>query len=173
MALTKINNNTLSAITGLPAGVGGKVLQIQETVITTAQALSTGTSKIDVPGYTVSITPTSTSNKILVKWFVTYSNASGDEHTLYLQRNGTEIANGTTTGIGHQGTVSLQTANMNNYWIFNAGGHFLDSPSATSAQTYKFQINTQSNYTIHFNRSARGNADGSLISTMTAMEIAG
>jgi hypothetical protein len=24
MALTKINNNTLSAITGLPAGVGGK-----------------------------------------------------------------------------------------------------------------------------------------------------
>ena len=27
MALTKINNNTLSAITGLPAGVGGKVLQ--------------------------------------------------------------------------------------------------------------------------------------------------
>ena len=28
MALTKINNNTLSAITGLPAGVGGKVLQV-------------------------------------------------------------------------------------------------------------------------------------------------
>jgi len=28
MALTKINNNTLSAITGLPTGVGGKVLQV-------------------------------------------------------------------------------------------------------------------------------------------------
>ena len=40
MALTKINNNTLSAITGLPAGVGGKVLQIVNSKIAEAPFVS-------------------------------------------------------------------------------------------------------------------------------------
>ena len=43
MALTKINNNTLSAITGLPAGVGGKVLQVV-TATDSTQRNTTSTS---------------------------------------------------------------------------------------------------------------------------------
>ena len=153
-----------------PAG-GGKVLQVVQTVITTAQALSTGTSKIDLPGYAVSITPSASSSKVLVSWKIMYSNASSDAHHLFLNRGTTEIAKGTTNSIGEKATIALLTANSNSYWGFEAGGEFLDTPSTTNATTYKFQINTQSNYTCHFNRSNRGNADGSYVSTMTAMEI--
>ncbi len=166
-----INNTSIGSVTALPAGVGGKVLQVVQTVITTAQALSTSTSKIDLPGYSVAITPSSSSNKVLVSWKIMYCNNSGDAHFLYLNRGTTEIAKGTTGSIGNQATVALLQANSNNYWGFEIGGEFLDSPSTTSATTYKFQINTYSNYTCHFNRTARGNADGCFVSTMTATEI--
>ena len=56
MALTKINNNTLSAITGLPdgivdadtlaSGVGGKVLQVVSAVLG-SQAITNSTSDSD------------------------------------------------------------------------------------------------------------------------------
>ena len=64
MALTRLGTN---AITALPAGVGGKVLQVVENTTTTGVSAS-------VAGYTdtglsASITPSSTSNKILVLVF--------------------------------------------------------------------------------------------------------
>jgi hypothetical protein len=65
MALTKINNNTLSAITGLPAGVGGKVLQVVTQTHNT-QFNTTSTSYVAVTGMEANITPSSTSSKILV-----------------------------------------------------------------------------------------------------------
>ena len=149
----------------------GKVGQVVQTVITTAQALSTNQTKIDLPSYTVAITPTATSSKILVEWWISFSNSSGDRHLLYLNRGTTEIGLGTTSGLGELCTVGLMTANSNNYWAFNATGSYLDSPSTTNATTYKFQINAGGSYTCHFNRSGRGSADGCYISTMTAKEI--
>ena len=64
MALTKINNNSLSAITGLPAGVGGKVLQVVTAVPTSNQS-TTSTSYADT-NYTVTISPTATNSTIIV-----------------------------------------------------------------------------------------------------------
>ena len=66
MALTKINNNTLSAITGLPAGVGGKVLNVVTVAKTDTFASSTAGSFTDITGMSATITPSSTSSKILV-----------------------------------------------------------------------------------------------------------
>ena len=40
MALTKINNNTLSAITGLPAGVGGSMVKISSQDFSSATSLA-------------------------------------------------------------------------------------------------------------------------------------
>jgi hypothetical protein len=155
------------------SAAAGQVIQVVSNTITTALAISVNTTKIDLTNYTVSITPSSASNKILVMWGIMYSNPSGDSHQLYLNRGSTEIAIGTTGSIGYLATVGLLHANGNNYWGFHAGGQYLDSPATTSATTYKFQINSQGSYTSYFNRTARGNADGCYISTMTAMEIKG
>ena len=82
MALTKINNNTLSAITGLPAGVGGKVLQVVQGTSSTEFTQSSPTN--DVVYYpssnklSASITPSSTSSKIIIKYV---STARGSHNT--------------------------------------------------------------------------------------------
>ena len=64
MAIIKPNNNTLSSITALPAGVGGKVLQVVQTEKTDTFSSTTFNSWTDITGMSVSITPSSTSNKI-------------------------------------------------------------------------------------------------------------
>ena len=67
MALTKINNNTLSAITGLPAGVGGKVLQVVTAVLSGGSSNKETTSSSFVSGtLAVAITPSATSSKISI-----------------------------------------------------------------------------------------------------------
>ena len=64
MAIIKLNNQSVSALTALPAGLGGKILQVV-TVNHEPEATSSSTSYSDT-GLTASITPSSSSNKILI-----------------------------------------------------------------------------------------------------------
>jgi hypothetical protein len=68
MALTKINNNTLSAVTGLPAAIAtGKVLQMITTESSTEvsqTSSNTGTIYYN-NNLSANITPSSSSNKII------------------------------------------------------------------------------------------------------------
>ena len=64
MAIITLKNNSLSNISSLPAGVGGKVLQVVN-AHTGTQATSNSTTYADT-GLTATITPSSTSSKILV-----------------------------------------------------------------------------------------------------------
>ena len=65
MAIIKPNNNTISAITALPAAIPtGKVLQVVHAHTATV-ASSSSTSYADT-GLTASITPSATSSKVIV-----------------------------------------------------------------------------------------------------------
>ena len=48
MAIITLNNNSLSSVTALPAGVGGKVLQVKYMKSSSGAGLS-GTSLVDTP----------------------------------------------------------------------------------------------------------------------------
>jgi len=185
MALTKIQSlgitdgtivnadiNASAAIAGTKLTGAGKVLQVVQTSLTTATTMSITTTKVDISGLSVVITPSLTSSKILILLHIAYSNSSGDGIQGFLQRNGTDIGIGTTTGLGTQATIPFLQANSNNYWGFVSSTTFLDSPSSVSALTYKVQTASISG-TLSFsiNRSGRGSADGAYISTITAMEI--
>ena len=75
MALTKINNNTLSAVTTLPAAIAtGKVLQVVSTS-TTTEASTTSTSWQNT-SLTANITPSATSSKILIMTTASFSGTS-------------------------------------------------------------------------------------------------
>ena len=91
MAIIKPNNNTLSAITGLPAGVGGKVLQ----VVTNTHSTSTSTTSSSYVSTNLdaSITPSSSSNKILVLVAQNgvYKDGSGNGTDIELRRDSTSI----------------------------------------------------------------------------------
>ena len=162
MALTKINNNTLSAITGLPAGVGGKVLQVV-TGTTSTKVESSSSTYVDT-GLSVTITPSSASNKILIvctqaECFKSNQNSSNGID-IRLLRDATEILDVVDRGLLTSTSIEL---------ISNISFNHLDSPSTTSAITYKTQFH---NFTSVL-RVAVQQQNGRGVSTITAMEIAG
>ena len=184
MAIIKPNNNTISAITALPngivsaaalaSGVGGKVLQVQSTTLTNNFTVTNSTSQTAITGLSVSITPSSTSNKILIMYKLMFSNSNGHGCTFHLQRSGSEIhvADSGTTGV--RAFASGNVENSNSYWAWDWGGSVLDSPSSTSSLSYGLFVRNPTSQTVWFNRTARLGSDDVLgVSTITAMEIAG
>jgi len=165
--LTKINNNTLSAITGLPAGVGGKVLQQVYASTSTQVAVSSGTAGSIDTGLTAAITPSATSSKILV--LVThngnYKSAASSETNnalaLKLFRNTTAI--GVTGGTNFTGSAIEVISGSANFSV-------MDSPSSTSALTYKTQFwNINGGADVAVQKSHGG--DWATASYMTLIEI--
>ena len=131
----------------------GCVLQVVSTSYTT-EVTSTSASFVDT-GLTLSITPSSTSNKILVMVHQMTRTSDG-LHRFNLLRGSTSLEeqyHGVNTG---GGVDSHQSLNIN----------FLDSPSTTSATTYKTQMRTNGGVTVGINNPVAG-------STMILMEIAG
>jgi hypothetical protein len=152
----------------------GSVLQ---TVSTTKTDSFSGTlnagSELEITGLNVSITPSSSSNKVLVycqlvKYF--WGN-------VVLKRDSTAIGIG--DAAGSRSRVTATTGGGSNASIPNSTGiMFLDSPATTSSVTYKvfLQSTNTDNVTVYVNRSETDTDNtyfGRYISTITAMEIAG
>jgi hypothetical protein len=167
MSITKLNNLSVSALTALPSGLGGKVLQVVQTVKTDSFSLVSGTFT-DVTGLSVSITPSSASNKILVTAMI--SGTGSNDASAKLLRGSTDIALGDASSARTRMTTALERGG------FEATGiiiNFLDSPNTTSATTYKIQVNGYSSVFINReNTDADEASSARAISTITAMEIA-
>jgi len=144
----------------------GKVLQVVSTAKTTPFT-TTSTSFTDVTDLSVSITPASASNKILILVNFVSSNSGGSRLQYFnLVRNSTNIAQPTSSG------SSFAQYDSNSGELHNVAFHFLDSPSATSATTYKIQAKTNiSDNTITIGDRGAGDLDS--VSTITVIEIAG
>ena len=127
MALTKINNNSLSAITGLPSGVGGKVLQVVQGKSATATV--TSSSSFVATNLSASITPSATSSKIYISAQGCGDN-DADARQIYttLYRGSTNLIAGSDASF-----TSIYGADRT---IASMSGNFLDSPSSTSSLTY-------------------------------------
>jgi hypothetical protein len=160
---------------GTPAG--GKVLQVVSTAITAKTSLtSNGTARVfdDVTGFSASITPTSASSKVLVIAQISAAGTSVQTNArlfIRLMRASTAISIGDAgTGVSCSATYFFD----NGYHPLNNSIVFLDSPSTTSATTYKIQhAANQTSQTIIFNG---GNATeatdyGRTASSIILMEI--
>lgn len=136
MAIIKPNNNTISAITALPAAIPtGKVLQVVHAHTATI-ANSTSTTYADT-GLTASITPSATSSKVIVVIHQSVAklgaNTSGNFKVF---RDSTEIGGSIPArALGYTGDSTEIYLGM----AFNY--NFQDSPSSTSSLTYKTQFN--------------------------------
>ena len=156
-----LSSNTVT----LPSGVGGKVLQVVQTVKTDTFS-TTSTSMTDVTGLSASITPSSSSNKILVNAnFSSSTSADSRVNVFNLLRGSTTIAQPSGSG-GFKGT--RQGYIINNGNLITVDFNFLDSPSTTSATTYKIQMYVNGDTGYVGDRSAD---DFDNISTITLMEI--
>ena len=131
MAIIKPNNNTISAITALPAAIStGKVLQVQSTN-QTAQVTGNNTSFAD-SGFSVTITPSATSSKILILTQIAAFNDTTATSMYY------SIYRGTTNLAGASGFV--RTYNGGSNLGSSVVANYLDSPSTTSATEYSIYI---------------------------------
>ncbi len=152
----------------------GSVLQVVST--TKTDTFSTGTSAawVDITGMSVSITPTSASNKILV---IFSGNAAGTTGTsgwlAQIVRNSTAICVG--TSVSNRTASSTGGATPDSNWSLPTSINYLDSPATTSAVTYKIQGRVGAG-TFYFNRSQTDSDSSGYIraaSTITVMEIKG
>ena len=157
MAITKLVSDSLGA------GVGGKVLQVVTTTKTDATS-TTSSSFVDITGMSLSITPSSTSSKILILSDIGLSSDTTERSDqIRLLRDATTIVS----------SANLFRLTSTNSYMYNASLNYIDSPSSTSALTYKLQWLSEAGVgTAYLNR--RGNnATVFTASTITAMEIAG
>lgn len=151
----------------------GTVLQVVQAVKSDTFT-SASTSYVDVTGLSATITPSSTSSKILVAVELNGSGTVGIS-VLFFQivRNSTAIGIGNTAGNRTSATNSLYAGTAGT--LAFSGGTFLDSPATTSAITYKVQLKANTTATSYINRAEIDN-DGAAwartISTITLMEIA-
>ena len=152
----------------------GKILQVVQTFKTdsTSQSGNSSTTFYDISGMSVSITPSSSSNKVLVMWTaqLASSGASGRGNIIRLLRDSTEIGSGTggssTNGQVYHRTVQYnpETKNM----------MYLDSPNTTSATTYKLQWSVEGSggsATTYYLNDNSGGSFG-ITSHITVMEVA-
>jgi hypothetical protein len=153
----------------------GSILQVQSTSYG-GTFTSTSTSYVDV-GLSVSITPSTTSSKILVMANIMAGSTPFNVLVAWrLVRDSTAIGLGNATGGYTQTTMGNMRDSLDANSAFCVPMQYLDSPGLTSAITYKVQAFCESG-TFRLNGS--GNDTGSIIwstrgiSTITVMEIAG
>ena len=183
-----INDLAASKLTGaLPAISGaaltnldaGKILQVKQT--TKIDTFTTSSqSYTDVTGLSVSITPASSSNKILI--ILDIKVGAGHEDAAFagrLVRGSTAIYVGNASGasgrtLGSFGT-SRQSGNAGYDIIQDRQAVFLDSPSTTSSTTYKVQVQGNNGRDTLVNRTyADDDEDDTprVASSITVMEVA-
>ena len=154
MALSKIINGGVAS-SGMPTGT---VIQTVTNASTGAASAKTNTSQEDVPNFSVTITPTSTSSKIYVSASMYVFNAivSSTNVNVNMQflRDSTVLA--TVTCGCHTASGGLRIRD-------SAGFVELDAPATTSAITYKVTAATSHSSSDYYISS------GEII----AMEIAG
>ena len=137
----------------------GKVLQVISATHAT-EVTSTSSSYADT-GLTASITPSSTSNKVLV-----IVNQNGLEKDNTDTKISVKLLRGSTDIALFAGTGTLNTSTANRTDIGGTGVSILDTPNSTSSTTYKTQLKNQGSGTVAVQ-------NGGSVSSITLMEIAG
>ena len=187
MALTlNGSTNTITPVSAVqPAGAILQVKQNSDT--TTAGTLTLGTAHQyeSIPNLNVTITPASSSNKILIS-YQTFGEGGTVDHK-YTTRVQRAISGGATTHI--QGAsagsriqalstvpVAYYDSDSNSTPAVSGISNYLDSPSTTSAITYTVQIRCHEADEWNYNRT-NGDTDGNDfergVSWITVMEVAG
>jgi hypothetical protein len=154
MPLTKLNS--ASVIERLPVG------SVLQTVEAQSQSSNTtpSTSFADVNGTSISITPSSTSSKILIMWNCGgMSNSANNSIRFKVFRNSTEVRYIPRYGYSNasSGWESIPIAIQ-----------YLDSPTTTSSVTYKLQAATEADGDFRINDEPSTDA-----MVVIAMEIKG
>jgi hypothetical protein len=164
--------NSSAAIDGSKvSGSFGKVLQVVQTVKTDSTSTSSATA-VSITGLSVSITPSSSSSKILITASVYIGHTNGQRRQeLYLTGGGSAAYKGDVNSTLKRAASAACNRTADAYGMHGHTLSYLDSPATTSAITYQVQWSTEG-ATMYLNRPGTIDANGSsTASTITVMEI--
>ena len=165
--MSELRTNKIYPRDGLPAGASGGGIVQTVTVNDTSNATLNSTSYADT-GLSATITPTSSSNKILI-----YLTIPAQSFRSALEpAGGLRLLRGTTQIIEYPYAYTMEAAPSSNSrvfftYVFNS--QYLDSPATTSAVTYKVQGKV---YTTANSSQLVYNQNNST-STITLIEVSG
>ena len=143
------SGETVALGSGVTTSGIGKVLQVTNIASASAEQTLATTTYTDLTSLSVSITPSTTSSKILIHAQIGV-NLDGDEgYGIRFLRDATNIY--TTLEKYASYTGSSNSVFYQNSWTY------IDSPNTTSAITYKVQAASHLGKSIRFNRSYYSN----------------
>ena len=157
--LTSTGAGSPPAFEAIPAS--GKVLQVVQDSV--ASGATTTSTTYTTTGLDVDITPASSTNKVFVM-VNAQMGQNGPQQAVALYRGTTNIMDNSRSF-----NASGHTSGDVNGALWNISLAWLDSPSSTTAVTYKLMYKVSS-ATGYFNRSA-GHSDRGGYATITAIEI--
>ena len=174
--MSELRTNRIVARDGLPSGSSAGIIQVKS-VVKTDLFNTASSSFTDITGLSVSITPTRSDSKILFQFHLgSFQNQNNSSRAFVrMVRDSTAICVGD-AATGHECTAAVcSRASDDNYTQFPVSMQFLDSPSTTSAVTYKLQASCGNDGgTLYLNSAGTQDAQGgNTASTITVMEISG
>jgi hypothetical protein len=153
-------------------GSGQTVIQVVSVTLNTVFSTSTTGSWVSVTGLSASITPQSTTSKILVIYNILVGASGGGVIDAQLLRGSTPInigSGGSTLNV--TGAIDADWGGTTSRAASVISGSYIDSPSTTSSTTYSFQVQNNSSTTYVNSRGINQNTVG--VSTITLLEISG
>ena len=157
-------------------GRAGNILQVIQAVKTDTATTTSENTFVDT-GLSVSITPSSASNKILVTANLSFSAGDMQNIAWRLVRGSTDLYMGDAASNRTRASGAVRVSTNQDAEHQNVTSIFLDSPNTTSATTYKVQwCRTYSTSTIYMNRASEDtdNDDRTRVpSSITVQEVAG
>jgi len=145
MALIKLNNQSVAPVTtlpnlaSLPSGLGGKILQVKQTVLSSVYTKSSPANETfsEITGLSVTITPTSSSSKFLLMMSVACDSNNNYPIGLHFYRDSTKVSPDGPTIEGMASYVAFQQSGDSRAIGVQQNAQFLDTPNTTSQITYK------------------------------------
>ena len=180
MAITINGSGTIAGISagGLPLGAGGKIAQVLS-ITKTDTASTTSTTAVDVSGMSITITPTSSSTKMLLLATIGLAGTTSDDYAIHFDfgLGGSTLTAAQGDAAGNRDRVASAFRIEHNYLPIGSCLSFLHDHNSSSNLTYSLQFSMDSNCpgSAVINRTG---SDADLatrsrgISTLIVMEVA-
>ena len=154
MAITRLNNNSITSVTTLPSGIDvGKVVQVLQAITNTNTQASSSTW-VDLNGCSITITPTTSTSKFLLTCSIQTSLNATTSHqevnsNIRYVKNGAALY-GTNVWSGY--SIKMPSARVDHFARTTLNVSYLDTSSHTTADiTFKIQgVSEQSGEVISF-----------------------
>lgn len=179
--MSELRVNRIIPRDGLPAGAsGGGIIQVVQSVETGTATMTGGSTPLSV--LSASITPSSSSSKVLVLVDMNVGSSNGYNTTIRLYRGGTQVYFGdaSTNRPRVSKTANIYLNASTPYMQMPVHLNYLDSPAASpgTSVTYDVRIAAYSTVGASFNRSwadqndaTNSEYDGRNASSITLMEV--